>query len=382
MPPSPDNPPEPSAGTSPESGPDPAYERLQRRLEAFVRLSARITFDVDLEHDRVFWTGGESLGYDPTTFGRQRHDWAALIHPDDLQLVRDAMDSARLQRKPLHYEARYRHERGHYRWFEVRGLFEYSAQGQATHLVGILEDITERRAQRQIAAERDRLVESNDALKEFVYAASHDLQEPLRTITAFVELLSEDYGRALDEEGREYLGFIRQASIRLQRLINDLLAYSRMDIQQEVVGEVDLDALLREALQNLFASIDASGARIAVGPLPLVQGEHSRLLLLFQNILANAIKFRRPGTIPEIRVEARDLRGEWHFIITDNGIGIPEDQQEKVFRIFHRLHAESEYEGTGMGLALCAKIVTRHGGRIWIDSAPGGGTEFHFTLPR
>jgi signal transduction histidine kinase len=374
-------PPEPSA-TSPEGRDGGEAERLLRRLRALLQVFGQITFDLDFREDRIDWTGAERLGYDPRTFGHSLSAWLDLIHPEDRAHMIGELANARSESSPLFCELRYRHADGQYRWFQARGLIQGGEDGTPTNLIGVLEDISGRRAQALVEAERDFLAKTNDELKEFAYVASHDLQEPLRTITAFVELLNEDHRSALDAEGREYLDFIGEAAARLQRLINDLLTYSRMSSGSEEITRLNLRRIVNDALENLYAALEESRARVEVDPLPEIVGQASRLVLLFQNLIGNALKFRRAGVEPMVRIRAREAANHWEVSVEDNGIGIPAEQHERIFRLFHRLHASSQYEGTGMGLAICTRIVERHGGRLWVKSEPGEGTSFHFTLAK
>jgi light-regulated signal transduction histidine kinase (bacteriophytochrome) len=231
------------------------------------------------------------------------------------------------------------------------------------------------------AANRE-LQRSNAELERFAFVASHDLQEPLRTLTSFSELISLRYADVLDERGRQYLSMIAGGTVRLKRLIDDLLVFSRLNAQHDPLRPVSTEGPFREALGHLGASIEAAGAQVTVGECPTVLGDERELTQLFQNLIGNAVKFRRPDTVPEVRVEAQDDGQVWHFQVRDNGIGIPPDYQDRVFGMFQRLHTRDQYEGTGLGLAIVRKIVDRHGGKVWLESAPGVGTTVHFTLLR
>jgi signal transduction histidine kinase len=244
-----------------------------------------------------------------------------------------------------------------------------------------------REARTRLADQALELQRSNAELEQFAYVASHDLQEPLRKVASFCQLLEKRYGDKLDERGKEYIGFAVDGAKRMQVLINDLLTFSRVGRLHSIETEVDLGAALDDAVDNLAASIEESGAEIVRqgAPLPHVKGDPTLLTMLWQNLIGNAVKFRRPDVAPRIvidceaGVESRD--GSWVFTVTDNGIGIPDEFVEKVFVIFQRLHGRDAYTGTGIGLALCRKIVEYHGGVIWIDSAHTGGTRFRFTIP-
>jgi len=236
-------------------------------------------------------------------------------------------------------------------------------------------------AREQLAAQADELARSNADLEQFAYVASHDLQEPLRKVTSFCQLLQRRYQGQLDERADQYIEFAVDGAKRMQALINDLLAFSRVGRTTEAFVEVDCDEALDRALHNLESAIEDSGAEVVrPTPLPAVDGDPSLLTALFQNVVANAIKFRSEAP-PRIEIAAAPSDGEWSFRVSDNGIGIDEAYAERVFVIFQRLHAKELYPGTGIGLALCKKIVEFHGGRIWIDTAVQTGTAVCWTLP-
>jgi signal transduction histidine kinase len=226
---------------------------------------------------------------------------------------------------------------------------------------------------------------SNAELEQFAYVASHDLQEPLRKVASFCQLLEKRYSDQLDDRARQYIDFAVDGAKRMQVLINDLLTFSRVGRVNDARLPVDLDRALSKALANLESSVTESGARIdRPDELPQVVGDPTLATMLWQNLVGNAVKFRHPDRPPHIRITCeRDPEdsGAWRFCVTDNGIGIPGEFEDKVFVIFQRLHARDAYGGTGIGLALCKKIVEYHGGRIWIDTAHTDGTRFCFTIP-
>ncbi|MGE2724152.1 sensor histidine kinase [Mycolicibacterium pulveris] len=246
---------------------------------------------------------------------------------------------------------------------------------------------TTRSAQAQLAEQALELQRSNAELEQFAYVASHDLQEPLRKVAAFCQLLEKRYGGKLDERGQEYIEFAVDGAKRMQVLINDLLTFSRVGRLNATTDEVDLGDMLDTALGNLSTGIEETGAQIERRgePLPRIMGDPTLLTMLWQNLIGNAVKFRREGLTPRIVVEceqgANEHDGTWLITVTDNGIGIPDEFVDKVFVIFQRLHGRDVYTGTGIGLALCKKIVEHHGGRIWIDTSFTGGTRFRFTIP-
>ncbi|MGA2063682.1 MAG: ATP-binding protein [Thermoguttaceae bacterium] len=224
------------------------------------------------------------------------------------------------------------------------------------------------------------LKRSNSDLEQFAYVASHDLQEPLRMVTGFVQLLQRRYAGRLDAEADKYIDFAVDGAKRMQTLINDLLAYSRVGTRGRELSLTDSGAALQQALANLRTSIDEAGAQITNGDLPTVRADEMQLVQLLQNLIGNAIKFRGESP-PAIHVDARREEDRWRFAVSDNGIGIGPQFKDRIFLIFQRLHTREHYPGTGIGLAICKKIVDRHGGRIWVESRAGQGATFYFTLP-
>ena len=266
------------------------------------------------------------------------------------------------------------------RWFDV---YAFRLGGPASRRVAILfNDITQRkRAEEEIRGYTEDLRRSNQELEHFAYVASHDLQEPLRTISSFSQLLARRYQGRLDTDADEFITFIVEGATRMQTLINDLLAFSRVGTRGNPFAAVECEALLQAAQANLEAAIAESEAVITHDPLPTLVADRTQLTQLFQNLFGNAIKFRRPGQAPRIHVSAARQDGAWQLSVRDNGIGIDSQYFDRIFILFQRLHGREEYPGTGIGLAVCKKIVERHGGRMWVESAPGTGSTFHFTLP-
>jgi PAS domain S-box-containing protein len=221
---------------------------------------------------------------------------------------------------------------------------------------------------------------SNKELEQFAYVASHDLQEPLRMVTSFTQLLERQYKNKLDKEADEYIGFIIEGSKRMKYLIDDLLEFSRLNTQAREFESVLLEITFEDVLRNLTASITENNAQITHDPLPAIRGDQSQINQLLQNLITNAIKFHGDEP-PKIHISAEESNGEWIIAVSDEGIGIDPEHQEQIFRIFKRLHAREEYEGTGIGLAICKRIVERHNGKIWVESELGIGSTFYFTIP-
>ena len=243
-----------------------------------------------------------------------------------------------------------------------------------------MEIVERKRAQSILAQQSAELARSNSELEQFAYIASHDLQEPLRMVGSYVQLLERNYKNLFDAKGEEYIAYAVDGAKRMQMLINDLLSYSRVGTQGNEFALTDCAGVVGLAIKNLQKAIQESGAGITCDQLPTVLADKMQLLQLFQNLLANAIKFRTERA-PEIRITAQHTDGSWQFAVKDNGIGIEPRHFDRIFLIFQRLHSRRHYPGTGMGLAICKKIVDRHGGTIWPVSDPGMGTTFFFTLP-
>lgn len=251
-----------------------------------------------------------------------------------------------------------------------------------------LTDITERKqgekllqtANVELEQRAQALTGSNAELQKFAYVASHDLQEPLRTITSYSQLIHKRYGGKLDEKADRYLNFVADAAIRMQQLIEDLLNYSRVSTEERPLQRTDCAQILAQVLANLDAAIAQSKANVTWEPMPTLNAEPSQLMELFQNLISNAIKFQ--GVEPQrVHISAKLQGAEWVFCVRDNGIGIDQQYSERIFVIFQRLHTREQYRGTGIGLAICKRIIERHNGRIWLESQPGEGAAFFFTLP-
>ena len=245
----------------------------------------------------------------------------------------------------------------------------------------VARDITERKhAEQRLADKAEELARSNRELEQFAYLASHDLQEPLRMVASYTQLLAERYGGKLDENADKFLGYAREGALRMQVLIRDLLAFSRV-VQAGVPRKpVDCNVALEEAVQSLTAAIEESGAVVTHAALPNVWADQTQIAQVFQNLIGNAIKFH-DGAPPECAVSAEKSGRNWLFSVSDNGIGIAPEYAENIFVVFQRLHARTEYPGNGMGLAICKKIIQHYGGTIWVESQVGQGSTFKFTLP-
>jgi len=267
------------------------------------------------------------------------------------------------------------------REFEIEISLSPLETDDATYVTAAIRDISDRKAvERTLAKYASDLERSNRDLSQFAYVASHDLRAPLRSVSGFAQMLLKNNESQLDADGREFLGFIIDSSRHMQQLIDDLLAFSKVGDTTIEKGPVNCEDLLREVLGHLTGLLQERGAEVEHEPLPIVPGSRQQLGQLLQNLIGNGIKFQ-PGARPRVELSAVREAGYWHFQVRDHGIGIAPEHCERIFQIFQRLHTHEEYEGTGIGLAICEKIVSNHGGRIWVVSTPGQGACFHFTLP-
>ncbi len=316
---------------------------------------------------------GEFTGLDQADV--QSWKWEELIHPDDFAGTRREWVQHVQSGEPYEMSQRLRHHSGEWRWILTRARPVRGGEGQIRRWVGTCTDIHE-----QLMTERE-LWRLNTDLDSFRFAAAHDLQEPLRMVTSYTQLLGRRFEGRLDADEREMMGYVVDGAKRISLLIRDLWSYTAVSRTMEHPAEsVDLNRALRRALEQLSSAIDETASTIERRPLPKVTGYESQFVQLFQNLIENALKYRSSNP-PEIKVEARREGQEWIVSVQDNGIGIEANYHRQIFGIFKRLHSQ-QIPGTGIGLAICQRVVERSGGRIWVDSAgTGQGSTFRFTLP-
>ncbi|NMC77488.1 MAG: PAS domain S-box protein, partial [Candidatus Methanofastidiosa archaeon] len=248
--------------------------------------------------------------------------------------------------------------------------------------VGIIRDTSERKKIEKLLKERTEALEkSNKELEEFAYIASHDLQEPLRMISSYVQLLERRYKNKLDQDANDFISYAVEGSARMKALINDLLAYSRVGTKGKEFAKTNISDILKKVLQNLQIALEENKVEISIGPMPVIMADDTQMIQLFQNLIGNAIKFKNKNP-PKISIDCKEKNGNYIFSVSDNGIGIEKEYYDRIFMIFQRLHTRDKYPGTGIGLAVCKKIVERHGGSIWLESEVGKGTIFYFSIPK
>ncbi|WP_299402744.1 PAS domain S-box protein [Acaryochloris sp. IP29b_bin.148] len=323
------------------------------------------------------------LGYKDNELPACYETWASLVHPEDMTWVKDILN-AHLQDNSVPYAFDYRvlTKDGEWKWIANMGkVVERDSQGQPLRMAGMHHDISDRKqAEQQLQQLNFDLLRSNQELSQFAYVASHDLQEPLRKVRNFTDLLAARYQGELDESADRYIRYITDGATRMQGLIGDLLSYSRIGRTNFNIQTINLEATLQQVKSDLETVIQDRQAMITAEALPSVSADPVQMRQLLQNLLTNAIKYCQ-ADVPTVRIWATQDHENWTISVQDNGIGIDPQFAERIFVIFQRLHNKDAYSGSGIGLAICKKIVERHGGQIWVDSQEGQGSTFSFTLP-
>ncbi len=351
-------------------------------------------WDWDVETNEVTRTGKGMkvlFGYEMEEAIPEQNFWHNRIHPDDYPAFQKKQNDIMNDPSKLYWEDEYRFLKkdGRYAYVFDKGYVIRDEKGKAIRLIGATRDVTERKESEALLLDlnnrlkqrADELAASNVELERFAYIASHDMQEPLRMITSFLQLFKKKYEAQIDETAEQYIHFAVDGAERMRKLIMDLLEYSRVGSNKDDLSEIDTNELLKEVVNVFLARIDEMKATIEVDPLPDIRANKTQLFQLFQNLIGNALKYHT-GDSPHIHIEGKEEAGYYQFSVRDNGIGIKPIFFEKIFVLFQRLHHKNEYSGTGIGLAICKKIVDRHDGKIWVESEPGKGSCFYFTISK
>lgn len=303
------------------------------------------------------------------------------VHPNDRNIVNDAFENSLATINELKLEIRLLWPDGSLHWAYLIGRVYPDNEGNLKEMMGIVIDITDRkRVEAELRETLKQLKRSNAELEQFAYVASHDLQEPLRMITSFLQLLQRRYENQLDSDADEFIHFAVDGATRMQELINDLLTYSRVGRKTGKTEDVDTEEIIKQIIFDSKVLIKETNTSITYENLPLIRADYTQMVQVFQNLIGNAIKYQKSEQ-PEVHISAKRRGKDWIFKVEDNGIGIDSKHGDRVFRIFQRLHGRDEYEGTGIGLAIAKRIIEHHGGMIWYESAPSQGSEFYFTIP-
>jgi PAS domain S-box-containing protein len=323
----------------------------------------------------------EISGVTPQEFYKSPELMESIVHPDDQSFWERHSHEELDEKNPGPMEFRILTNRGETRWVSHFCKPVHDHNGKFLGVCGSNRDITsQKRAEEALKIKTEELLRSNAELEQFAYVASHDLQTPLRAISGYIKLLSDRYEGKLDSDAQRFIQRTIDNVARMQRLINDLLTYSRLTTRGHPFEPTDCNAVLNEVMDMLHPWVEESGGTITHGTLPTVMGDRGQLAQLFQNLIGNAIKFRHTDP-PNVHFDAQASDKDWLFSVKDNGIGIDPQYSERIFLIFQRLHTIDKYPGTGIGLAICKKIVEHHGGWIWVESKLGEGSTFKFTIP-
>jgi PAS domain S-box-containing protein len=359
------------------------HQQSEARLAAAQQIAHLGSWELDLRMNRFLWSDELYRIHDTP----RRDEWIdfaaflAQIHPEDQDQVDAIFAKAQRDHRPFRFRYRIVRPDGSARTLDGRGEITIDpVSGNAIRMHGTGQDVTEiEQAERELAERSLELERSNAELERFAYVASHDLQEPLRAVASHVQILQEDYKGKLDAEADESIRCAVEGARRMRDLIHDYLAYSRVRIGAEPHEPTSSEEALARAVHGLDERIRESRARVTHDEMPEVVADPEQLVELFKNLIANAVKFRRDEP-PRVHVSASRADKTWIFSVRDNGIGIDPEHSGRIFELFQRLHTQDRYPGTGIGLAICKKIVERHGGRIWVESMPNMGSVFHFTL--
>ncbi|MFP4484241.1 MAG: sensor histidine kinase [Spirochaetota bacterium] len=359
---------------------------LTRRYRSIIDLVSDVVYERHVDEDVAIWAeeGLARLGYTAPEFGCTWQEFLVHVHPEDRERVDRVVGEAVDAGESYDLEYRMLDATGTYRWMRDRATIRRASAGRT--VFGVLNDVTDTRVRERDVETLNRIMRdkaaqletANRELESFSYSVSHDLRAPLRAIGSFVDILTEDYRNRLDEEGERYLSIIQSNVDRMNELIRDLLAFSRLTRQPLTKDHVDMTALAQEAFTQLKPTDQEVVWRLE--PLPQAYGDVRMLRQVWINLVSNAIKYSRDRERPEIHVFSTEEGGRTVYAIRDNGIGFDQAYEAKLFAVFQRLHTDRNFEGTGVGLSIVQRIIQRHSGRIWAQSAPGEGATFYFHL--
>ncbi len=361
-------------------------ETQRQRLDSIIRNLPGIVFDTTIEVEKGEQTVNfmsafveEMLGYSPENWKKDPNFWQTIVPAEDLETaLKDATAAYENDRRG---ETQFRCRNASGETVYAESYYNFVTEGNLVRQFGVIMDITERKMFEHALSEyTEELRRSNEELERFAYVASHDLQEPLRMVTSYLQLVEQRYRDVVDEDGKEFIHFAVDGATRMKSLINDLLTYSRVQRSTAEFTTVNVQQVLDRVMQDLQLLIEDTRATVTHDNLPEIIANEPQITQLLQNLLGNALKFHAEQP-PQIHIAVKRIAQHWQFSVSDNGIGIEPDYQERIFVIFQRLHSREEYPGTGIGLAVCRKIIDKHGGRIWVESKPGEGSTFHFTIP-
>jgi PAS domain S-box-containing protein len=394
----------------------------ERRLKEAESIAQMGNWDWNIETNELLWSDEifRIFGLNSKEFGGTLEAFLEFVHPEDRDRVKGSINDALNKKMSYSIDHRIVLPDRSVRIVHEKATVFFSDVGKPIRMSGTVQDITERKKmENELEKHRDHLDElvkehttgieklnnqlkrelterehaeeklkesleeierSNRDLEQFAYAASHDLQEPLRMVASYTQLLEKRYKDHLDDDAKDFIKYASEGATRMQKLIEGLLSYSRIQTRGNPFQPTECNSVVKQAISNLQVRIGEIHAIVESDDLPTVKADEIQLVRLFQNLVSNALKFQR-NEIPRIQISASRQGNKWMFSVSDNGIGIDSNNKERIFVIFQRLHGEEEYPGTGMGLAICKRIVERHSGQIWVDSDPGQGSIFYFTIP-
>ncbi|GAB3169511.1 PAS domain S-box protein [Telluribacter humicola] len=362
------------------------------RYQYAIKATFDAIWDWDLATDKLLFGEGyqELFGYGAQDEAAAIDSWYNHIHPDERDRVIESIHAA-IAKGETNWTEEYRYLKadGTYAYVIDRGLVITDSEGKPVRMIGAMQDVSHRsyhqsrlkELNEKLEVRAAQLVASNKELEQFANVTSHDLQEPLRMITSFLQLLQRKYADQLDPTGQEYISYAVDGASRMKKLITDLLEYSRLNNKMGRQEEVDLNEVIQEVVQYFQPQVEQHGVQFRVEPLPVVRSVRLYMIQILQNLISNAIKYRSEAS-PHISISVREEEHHWEFAVTDNGIGIDPRYHDKIFILFQRLHLRKEYTGTGIGLAICKKIMDKTGGKIWVESQAGKGSTFYFTISK